>query len=184
MLTGKEAQELWRIQHYAWDLRSPKHAVSPKTLMRYMFFAGHQVTDLTIDNCVYFGLRSAKLLDIIGARCKQLKHLKLRSGGGTPVLLEDSPTMHFSSLETLYFGLGIKPSAGVLRRIIQAARGSLRELSIFDLKLVEARMYDDFDEWPTLDKLKTIRLANRMGPNTAGGAGTVELVRSARGTTF
>ena len=155
VLNGKEAKELWRVQHYQWETGGPKHKVSHKSLMRYAFFAGHQVTSLSIENSKYFGLNNYTL-GVILARCNQLKHLKIRGGGGTPTVLDASQSTPLPSLETIYPGLGVRISGGLLRRLAHASP-DIKELSIFDLggdNVVK------FNDWPILHKLSTIRLAN------------------------
>lgn len=161
VLTAKEAQGLWRVQHYQWEASGVKRKVSTKSLMRYSFFAGHQVTSLAIDNCKYFGLNTYNL-NAIFARCKQLKHLKIRGGGGgagTSVVLDVPPSTTLPALDTLYLGFGVTMTRAVLRRLLHASPG-IEELSIFDLG---GEGTVDFNGWPLLHKLKTIRLANSMG---------------------
>ena len=143
------------MQHYQWETGSPKHKVSPKSLMRYAFFAGHQVTSLVIDNSKYFGLNNYTL-GVILARCKQLRHLKIRGGGGALTVLDASQSTPLPSLETLYLGLGVRISDGLLRRLVHASP-DIKELSIFDLG---GENFVEFNDWPILHKLSTIRLAN------------------------
>lgn len=151
VLEGKEAEELWRIQHYSWSIRGPKRPV--KIFKRYAFFAGNQVTDLSIDNCKHFGLDSAKL-DMIASCCKQLKHLKLRGAMATPVMLAGLVKIQFPTLETLYLGIGVRVSSKMLVRLLRSSP-KIQELSVFDLADHPHVMM-----WPILKKLKTLRLAS------------------------
>lgn len=151
VLEGKEAEELWRIQHYSWNIGGPKRPV--KLFKRYAFFARNQVTDLSIDSCKHFGLDSAKL-SMISSCCKQLKHLKLRGAMATPVVLVDLVNIQFPILETLYLGIGVQAAPSLLVRLLQASP-NIQELSVFDLA---SHCY--VSTWPLLNKLKTIRLAS------------------------
>ncbi|RYP49081.1 hypothetical protein DL768_005139 [Monosporascus sp. mg162] len=160
ILTGKQAQELWRIQQYTYHNRIPKSPVLPKTLMTYAFFAGNGVTDLSIDNCQRFGLKTNSLtngLGLILSRCKQLKHLKLR-GGGPLVTLDGLFSMQLPALESFYLGHGLRLPVHVLVWLLKGSP-NIRELSIFDLNGRSAEEYV-FSSFPVLKNLKTIRLAN------------------------
>ncbi|RYO94316.1 hypothetical protein DL766_000593 [Monosporascus sp. MC13-8B] len=166
VLTGKQAQQLWRIQHYTYHRRIPKSPVLPKTLMTYAFFAGNGVTDLSIDNCWRFGLKTNSLpnglpnnnsLSLILSRCKQLKHLKLR-GGGAQVTLDGLFNIQLPALESFYLGYGIRLPAHVLVWLLKGSP-NIRELSIFDLIGRSTEQYV-FSNFPVLKNLKTIRLAN------------------------
>ncbi|RYP58087.1 hypothetical protein DL769_009119 [Monosporascus sp. CRB-8-3] len=160
ILTGKQAQELWRIQHYTYHKRIPKSPVLPKTLMTYAFFAGNRVTDLSIDDCWRFGLKTNSLTNSLGlilSRCKQLKHLKLR-GGGAPVTLDGLFNTQLPALESFYLGYGLRLPAHVLVWLLKGSP-NIRELSIFDLIGRSAAEYV-FSDFPVLKNLKTIRLAN------------------------
>ncbi|RYP11855.1 hypothetical protein DL765_007572 [Monosporascus sp. GIB2] len=166
VLTGKQAQQLWRIQHYTYHRRIPKSPVLPKTLMTYAFFAGNGVTDLSIDNCWRFGLKTNSLpnglpnnnsLGLILSRCKQLKHLKLR-GGGAQVTLDGLFNIQLPALESFYLGYGIRLPAHVLVWLLKGSP-NIRELSIFDLIGRSTEQYV-FSNFPVLKDLKTIRLAN------------------------
>ena len=158
VLTGKEAQDFWRVQHYQWGAGGPKHKVSPKSFMRYAFFAGHQVTSFTIDNCKYFGLNNYTL-GVVLARCKQLKHLKIRGGRTASTVLDVSSSIPLPALETLYTGLGVIMVPTFLHRLLHASPG-IEELSIFVFGSESPMMYRN--AWPVLHKLKTIRLANNV----------------------
>lgn len=153
---GKEAEELWRIQHYSWSMRGLKRQVSPNTFMRYAAYAGRQVTDLSIDSCKYFGLTSAKL-GKISSCCKQLRHLKLRGVMSSPVVLDDLTHIRFPALETLYIGVGVQVPDSLLSRLLQASP-NIEELSMFDR--ASSHKFFEVSNWPVLNKLKTIRLAN------------------------
>ncbi|RYP67035.1 hypothetical protein DL771_007454 [Monosporascus sp. 5C6A] len=158
ILTGKQAQELWRIQQYTYHKRIPKSPVLPKTLMKYAFFAGNGVTDLSIDNCSRFGLKTnpTNSLSLILSRCKQLKHLKLR--GGAEVTLDGFFNIQLPALESFYLGYGLRLPAHALVRLLKSSP-NIRELSIFDLIGRSAEEYV-FSNFPVLKDLKTIRLAN------------------------
>ncbi|RYP73478.1 hypothetical protein DL770_007771 [Monosporascus sp. CRB-9-2] len=166
ILTGRQAQELWRIQQYTYHKRKPKSPVLPKTLMRYAFFSGNGVTDLSIDNYWRFGLKTNSLpnslpnnksLGLFLSRCKQLKHLKLR-GGEVLVTLDGLFNMQLPALESFYLGYGLRLSVHVLVRLLKGSP-NIRELSIFDLNSRSAEEHV-FSNFPVLKNLKTIRLAN------------------------
>ncbi len=123
--------------------------------MTYAFYGGNQVSDLFIDNCKCFGLTPAKL-GIIASHCKQLKHLKLRGGGATPVTLDGLSNIQFPILETLYLGLGVRVSDRLLSRILHTSP-NLQKLSVFDLA---AQGQYVISRWPVLKKLETVQLAN------------------------
>ena len=71
-------------------------------------------------------------------------------------MLDASQSTPLPSLETLYLGLGVRISDGLLRRLVHASP-DIKELSIFDLG---GENFVEFNDWPILHKLSTIRLAN------------------------
>ncbi|RYP03102.1 hypothetical protein DL764_005385 [Monosporascus ibericus] len=173
VLTGKQAEELWRIQQYTYHRRIPKSPVRHKTLMTYAYLAGNGVTDLSIDNCLHFGLKTNSTtnsllnnnsLGLLLSRCKQLKHLKLRGGGrgGSVVILNGLFNMQLPALKSFYLGYGLRLPAHELVWLLKGSP-NIRELSIFDFIGRSTEEYV-FSNFPVLKNLKTIRLANGAQP--------------------
>ncbi|KAI0891376.1 hypothetical protein F4806DRAFT_482983 [Annulohypoxylon nitens] len=163
ILTGKSLSDLWKRQEYVFaQIKQPS---SPRFLASFTSnwkYAGRSITELSVDGCTQF-LKTCKL-ERLFRFFHDLKVLKLRQPNAIISLGALPANAKKPKLKSLFLGHGVRPTAGLLRQLLESSSESLEELSVFNLPYPSNRSAAWFDNWPRLEKLKVIRVACQNAP--------------------
>ncbi|KAI1501442.1 hypothetical protein F5X99DRAFT_199857 [Biscogniauxia marginata] len=148
----KVIRDLWRAPTYTYGPRQSRNWVTQSAFRTYSSYCGHQITELTVDDCHRFGLNQNKLHTMLSL-CPRLNSLILRGQPLSP--LDKLPDhIHLPKLTRIYLGQNVACTVNFFDQILTASTSTLTELSIFGIATMD-------QHWPMLDKLKVIRLRVR-----------------------